>query len=130
MPSTCCNSSNIFISPHHHNPTQVVPLTARSNRPESYGRFPTPVKSGGGVREVTVVDFKSCRQLYLRSAYTFSRAKESKDSIVKEKAKKCLARVKDRVALAKGLSSASLFSILRRILGCTSTAKASVINRG
>lgn len=40
-----------------------------------------------------VVDSVSCRQLYLRSAYTFSR-KES----LPERTKKCFERVKERVA--------------------------------
>lgn len=44
-----------------------------------------------------VVDSVSCRQLYLRSAYTFSR-KES----LPERTKKCFERVKERVATVAG----------------------------
>ncbi|XP_016508286.1 uncharacterized protein LOC107825881 [Nicotiana tabacum] len=86
-----------------------------------------------------VVDTVSCRQLYLRSAYTFSR-KET----VPQKTKKCFGKVKERVASGgkkqgksgqrrrrsrfavvrkvKKVSCAALSGIFRRLLSCTATA--------
>lgn len=87
-----------------------------------------------------MVDSVSCRQLYLRSAYTFSR-KET----VPEKTKKCFGRVKEKVASArttrkfrprrarktrtgfvtvkrvKEFSCEALRSIFQRLLSCTAT---------
>ncbi|KAL2899134.1 Lipoxygenase 3 chloroplastic [Bienertia sinuspersici] len=106
-------------------------ITSNTNfEPEPEPRFPRSGRRG----EVVVVDSKSCRQLYLRTAYTFTRQEEKeKDGI--EKAKKCLGRVKDRVTLrsnnhhnnkgimiyskVKEFSYASLMSMLRRMLACT-----------
>lgn len=72
--------------------------------PESDAEFvkPTAGSDDGGEGQFyflhppppRVVDSVSCRQLYLRSAYTFSR-KES----VPERTKKCFERVKERVAI-------------------------------
>ncbi|XP_021716236.1 uncharacterized protein LOC110684135 [Chenopodium quinoa] len=113
-------------------------------KPKANSRFSKPMESGG----VTVVDSKSCRQLYLRTAYTFSRPDENKESYGNiEKAKKCLSRVKDRVTLVckrdyddksykvmirnnkgsslvifrkvKEFSYASFLSMIRRMLSCT-----------
>lgn len=51
-----------------------------------------PSGGGGGGGEVRVVDSRSCRQLYLRSAYTFSRHEEEDNKNMKERAKKWLNR--------------------------------------
>lgn len=53
------------------------------------------VRGGGRWQPPMVVDSVSCRQLYLRSAYTFSK-KES----VPEKTKKCFGMVRKTVAAA------------------------------
>ncbi|KMT05335.1 hypothetical protein BVRB_7g174700 [Beta vulgaris subsp. vulgaris] len=127
--STCISSSNSNINP------------------VSEARFSRPVDTdgcgGGGVR---VVDSKSCRQMYLRTAYTFSRREDQTDNGM-EKAKKCLGKVKDRVTLVykrdhdksftimrnsttnnksmvifskvKEFSCASFLSMIRRMLACT-----------
>lgn len=72
--------------------------------PESVAKFSTAAAEMGDVRgggrwhqRPMVVDSVSCRQLYLRSAYTFSR-KES----VPEKTRKCFGMVKKTVAVASG----------------------------
>ncbi|XP_060178307.1 uncharacterized protein LOC132608276 [Lycium barbarum] len=103
----------------------------------------TPAMSGGRRRQLwqppRVVDTVSCRQLYLRSAYTFSR-KET----VPQKTKKCFGRVKERVAnggkkkrkssrrrrrvrrftavkRVKKICCAALSGVFRRLLSCTTT---------
>ncbi|XP_010686179.2 uncharacterized protein LOC104900461 [Beta vulgaris subsp. vulgaris] len=126
--STCISSSNSNI------------------KPVSETRFSRPVDTdgcGGGGGGVRVVDSKSCRQMYLRTAYTFSRREDQTDNGM-EKAKKCLSKVKDRVNLVykrdhdksfrimrnnnksmvifskvKEFSCASFLSMIRRMLACT-----------
>ncbi|KAL3531865.1 hypothetical protein ACH5RR_005386 [Cinchona calisaya] len=88
-----------------------------------------------------VVDSVSCRQLYLRSAYTFSR-KES----VPERTKKCFGRVRERITIGrtrrkfrcrrrrtrtrtrfvivkrmKQFSCEALRSLFQKLLSCTAT---------
>lgn len=67
-------------------------------KPKSDSRFSKPMDSSGG-GSVRVVDSKSCRQMYLRTAYTFSRQEEKKRDGNMEKAKKCLGRVRDSFSL-------------------------------
>ena len=92
-------------------------------------------------RSGVVVDSASCRQLYLRSAYTFSR-----EEGVQERTKKCFGRVKEKVAIArtastsrfqprrrktrtrfvmvrrvKDFSCGALRTIFQRLLSCTAT---------
>ncbi|CAO2824872.1 unnamed protein product [Amaranthus hypochondriacus] len=106
-------------------------------------RFSIPMDSGGdssGIRQVTVVDSKSCRQIYLRTAYTFTRQEDYNDQKSMENAKKCLGRVRDivyktkSVANIKGImifskvkefSYVSILCMIRRMLSCT--AKVDVI---
>ncbi|KAK9290935.1 hypothetical protein L1049_009115 [Liquidambar formosana] len=107
--------------------------------PESDAEFVKSVSSnmlrGGGQGHPRVVDSISCRQLYLKS-YTFSR-KET----VPEKTKRCLGRVREKVAQGgrkrkghraperkcqvirkvKEISCAALFTIFNRLLSCTAT---------
>ncbi|KAM7526279.1 hypothetical protein LguiA_016181 [Lonicera macranthoides] len=108
--------------------------------PESDAEFvKTTVGAANGLRgQPRVVDSVSCRQLYLRS-YRFSR-KET----VPEKTRKCIGRVRDRVA-ARGvrrkrkvgggvrgrrcvlltrvreLSCAALSAVFQRLLSCTAS---------
>ena len=105
------------------------------------------------IRHVTVVDSKSCRQIYLRTAYTFTRQEDYNDQKSIEKAKKCLGRVRDIVykrdhqhdlnlkviktksvsnikgimifSKVKEFSYISILSMIRRMLSCT--AKVDVI---
>lgn len=98
---------------------------------------------GGGGGGVRVVDSKSCRQLYLRTAYTFSRPdeEEEEDDGNMKKAKKCLGRVRNRVyrrddhhnnnkgsmvmfRKVKEFSCASLLAMIRRMLACTAKVDA------
>ncbi|MCD9637568.1 hypothetical protein HAX54_020935 [Datura stramonium] len=103
----------------------------------------SPAMSGARRRQMwqppRVVDTVSCRQLYLRSAYTFSR-KET----VPQKTKKCLGKVRERVAnggkkrgksgrrrrrvrrfasvrSVKKICCAALCGVFRRLLSCTAT---------
>ncbi|XP_006339051.1 uncharacterized protein [Solanum tuberosum] len=100
----------------------------------------SPAIYGGRRRQLwqspRVVDSVSCRQLYLRSAYTFSR-KET----VPQKTKKCLGKVRERVANGKGkigwrrrrvrsftavrrvkkICCAALCGVFRKLLACTAT---------
>ncbi|KAK4377671.1 hypothetical protein RND71_003967 [Anisodus tanguticus] len=103
----------------------------------------TPAISGGRRRQLwqppRVVDTVSCRQLYLRSAYTFSRKQT-----VPQKTKKCLGRVRERVAnggkkkakssrprrrvrrfaavrKVKKICCTALCGVFRRLLSCTTT---------
>ncbi|KAG5582932.1 hypothetical protein H5410_053559 [Solanum commersonii] len=103
----------------------------------------SPAIYGGRRRQLwqspRVVDSVSCRQLYLRSAYTFSR-KET----VPQKTKKCLGKVRERVAnggkkkgkigrrrrrvrsftavrRVKKICCAALCGVFRKLLACTAT---------
>lgn len=103
----------------------------------------SPALYGGRRRQLwqtpRVVDTVSCRQLYLRSAYTFSR-KET----VPQKTKKCLGKVRERVAnggkkkgkyggrrrrvrrfavvrRVKKICCAALCGVFRKLLSCTAT---------
>ncbi|CAN4118329.1 unnamed protein product [Withania somnifera] len=104
-------------------------------------RTNSPAMSGGIRRQLwqppRVVDTVSCRQLYLRSAYTFSR-KET----VPQKTNKCFGKVRERVTNGgkrkgkygrrrrrrlrrfvgvKKVCCAALCGVFRRLLSCTAT---------
>ncbi|CAO2840000.1 unnamed protein product [Amaranthus hypochondriacus] len=87
-------SSSPFISSNSNLKTKPKPESPFSNPIYSRGGG----DGGGGVRSVTVVDSKSCRQMYLRTAYTFTRQEDDNDHKYNgiDKAKKCLGRVIDR----------------------------------
>lgn len=103
----------------------------------------SPAMYGGRRRQLwqppRVVDTVSCRQLYLRSAYTFSR-KET----VPQKTKKCIGKVREKMAnggkkkgksgrrrrrvrrfsAVKGVKKfccAALCGVFRKLLSCTAT---------
>lgn len=139
--SNCIEDSHVPVRPTYTNLYKW---------PESDAEFVRSVSSNGhraagARRHPTVVDSISCRQMFLRS-YTFSR-KES----VPEKTKKCLEKVKLRIASgnksnkaksttidekkrpgrgacmkAKEGSCNALFSFFRRLLFCT--AKVDVVD--